>query len=131
MVPAEFHSTAPSVPRNQRADRGHAVIEFNNELSKVYVHLAIKNIKPEDINMLHIHCGRPGQLGPILVDFALIGNINTYLADGTLNLEVTDEDIVATAGSGGHMLIDAFTLGCPIVQTIPNDRVRTIAGVEF
>ena len=107
------------------------MIEFNKELSKVYVHLAIKNIKVDDINMLHIHCGRPGQLGPILVDFSMIGNINSYLADGTLNLEVTNEDIVASAAMGSNPLVSAFTAGCPIVQNIPNDRVKTIAGMEL
>ena len=130
-IPSGFRSTAPSVPRNQRPDRGHAVIEFNKELSKVYVHLAIKNIKVDDINMLHIHCGRPGQLGPILIDFSMIGNINNYLSDGTMNIEVTDEDIVASAAMNGNPLVAAFTTGCPIVQTIPNDRVKTIAGMEL
>jgi hypothetical protein len=129
LVPSQFRSTAPSVSRNERPDRGHAVIAFNNELSKAYVHLAITDVKVEDIAMLHLHCGRPGQLGPILVDFALIGDVATYLADGSFSLEVTNEDIVATTAHS-HGLIGAFTVGCPIVPTIPNDRVKTIAGME-
>lgn len=130
LIPNQFRSTAPSVSRNERPDRGHAVIAFNNELSKAYVHLAITDVKVEDIVMLHLHCGRPGQLGPILVDFALIGDIITYLADGTMSVEVTNEDIVATAAHS-HGLIGAFTVGCPIVPTIPNDRVKTLAGMEL
>lgn len=130
IIPSQFRSTTPSVPRNERPDRGHAVIEFNKELSKAYVHLAIADVKVEDINMLHLHCGRPGQLGPIIVDFGMMGNLNEYLADDVLSLEVTNEDIEAVVDHG-HGLVAAFTAGCPIVPTIPNDKVKTIAGMEI
>jgi hypothetical protein len=118
------------VPRNERTSSGHAVIQFAKDLSKATVYLAIENVNVEDIVMLHLHCGRPGQLGPIIVDFSLIGNIQEYLADGTMAVEVKNEDIVATANSGSG-LIGAFTAGCPIVPTIPNDKVKTIAGMEL
>jgi hypothetical protein len=129
IVPAELRSTEPSVPRNQRTSRGHAAIEFTRDLSRVYVYLAVENVVAEDVVMLHLHCGRPGQLGPILVDFALIGSINEYLADGVMRVEVTNEDIVATTAHGEGPLA-FFTVGCPIIPTIPTDRVRTIAGME-
>ncbi len=129
LTPPQFRSTAPSVPRSQRTSRGHAVIEFTNDLSRAYVHLAIENVNIDDIVMLHLHCGRPGQLGPIIVDFSLFGNINEYLADGVLTVEITNDDIVETLGHSSG-LVGAFTVGCPIVPTIPNDKVRTIAGME-
>lgn len=129
ITPAQFRSTAPSVPRNERPSRGHGVIEFTKDLSKAYVYLAVKGVKLEDINMLHLHCGRPGQLGPILVDFSLIGDVKEMLASGTMMVEVTNELIVATA-EHGMGIVGAFTAGCPIVQTIPNDRVKTVAGME-
>lgn len=129
-IPAEFRSTAPSVPRSERTSRGHAVIEFTRDLSRAYVHLAIDNVDPTAIVMLHLHCGRPGQLGPILIDFGLIGDLPAYLADGQLSIEITNADLEAvTATSGG--ILDIFTRGCPIVPAIPNDRVRTIAGMEL
>jgi hypothetical protein len=28
-------------------------------------------------------------------------------------------------------MIDAFTLGCPILLAIPNDKVKTIAGMQL
>ncbi|MFN8371820.1 MAG: CHRD domain-containing protein [Anaerolineae bacterium] len=130
LIPPEFRSTEPSVSRNERTSRGHAVIEFTRDLSRAYVFLAVENVNPEDINMLHLHCGRPGQLGPIIVDFSMIGNVNTYLADGVLRVEVTNEDIVAVTDHA-QGLIGAFTAGCPIVPSIPNDKVRTIAGMEL
>jgi hypothetical protein len=129
LTPSQFRSTAPSVPRNERSSRGHAVIEFTNDLSRAYVHLAIENVNVDDIVMLHLHCGRPGQLGPILVDLSLIGNINDYLADGVLTVEVTNDDIVGTLGHSSGV-VGAFTVGCPIVPTIPTDRVRTVGGME-
>ncbi|MDX2139049.1 MAG: CHRD domain-containing protein [Chloroflexota bacterium] len=129
VVPPELRSTEPSVPRNQRTSRGHAAIEFTHDLSRAYVYLAVENVAAEDVVMLHLHCGRPGQLGPILVDFALIGSINEFLADGVMRVEVTNEDLVATTAHGEGPLA-FFTVGCPIIAAVPTDRVRTIAGME-
>lgn len=129
-IPPELQSTEPSVPRNERTSRGHAVIEFTNDLSKAYVHLAVENVNAEDVVMLHLHCGRPGQLGPIIIDFALAGNINDYLADGVMTIEVTNADIEAVLNHG-EGVIGAFTAGCPIVPELPNEKVKTIAGMEL
>lgn len=129
-IPPELRSSAPSVPRNQRTSRGHAVLEFTKDLSRAYVFLAIENVIPEDVVMLHLHCGRPGQLGPIIIDFALAGNLAAYLADSTLSLELRNEDIVAAASHGPNP-IDAFTSGCPIVPSLPADKVKTIAGMQL
>lgn len=65
-IPALFKSNAPSVQRSERSSRGHGVLSFTKDLSKAYVHIAIENVEPAEIAMFHIHCGRPGQLGPIL-----------------------------------------------------------------
>lgn len=128
LIPTQFKSTAPSVARQDRRSRGHGVLSFTNDLSKAYVHVVIEGVKVEEIVMFHIHCGRPGQLGPILVDFALIGDLQAYWTDNLLTLEVTNEDIVAS--SHGKGLVGAFTAGCPIVAGVPMDKVKTIAGME-
>lgn len=130
LAPDVFRSTAPSVPREERDSQGHAVIEFTNDLSRAYVYLAIENIEVEDIVMLHLHCGRPGQLGPIIVDFGMIGDIQSYLADGTMAVEVTNADLEAVI-ENGEGFVGAFTAGCPIISTVPNDRFRTIGGLEY
>lgn len=130
LIPPEFRSTAPSVPRNERTSQGHAVLEFTNDLSKAYVYLKIANVKVDDIVMLHLHCGLPGQLGPIIVDFSMMGSINSYLADGTLALEIKNEDITAVTAHI-HSPIDAFTAGCPIVPSLPADKIKTIAGMKI
>jgi hypothetical protein len=129
-IPEQFRSTAPSVPRDERISRGHAVLEFTNDLSRAYVYLAVENVNPTDVVMLHLHCGRPGQLGPIIIDFSMAGNLSEYLADGMMRLEITNEDIEAVTSSSSS-IIDAFTLGCPILPAIPNDKVKTIAGLQL
>ncbi|MEM9561740.1 MAG: CHRD domain-containing protein [Actinomycetota bacterium] len=126
-APEVFLSTEPSTDREERASRGHGTVAFNRELSRAYVHIEVANIDPDDINLVHIHCGRPGQLGPIMVDFGATGDVADYFADGVLSYEVTNDDIAAaTQGEG---IVGALTAGCPIVQAIPGDRHRTIAGM--
>lgn len=131
IAPEEFRSTEPSTPRNERTSRGHAVLEFTNDLSRAYLHVAIENVNPEDITMFHLHCGRPGQLGPILIDFGMMGNLNEYYADGRLTIEITNDDIAAVAQSGGGNPLAGFTRGCPVVPEIPLERIKTIGGMEL
>lgn len=128
-IPSQFQSTAPSTPREDRPARGHAVIEFTNDLSRAYVHLAVSDVNLEDVVMLHLHCGRPGQLGPIIVDFSLIGDLHEYLSDGVMTVEVTNADLEAVV-SGVHDPLSAYTLGCPIVPDAPSEKAVTISGLE-
>ncbi len=128
-APAVFLSTEPSTPREERESRGHGTVAFNRERSRAYVHLEIANIDPDDIVLAHLHCGKPGQLGPIIVDFGATGDVADYFADGVLSYEITNEDVAA--GTHGHGIVGAFTAGCPILLVNPADRHRTIAGMEL
>lgn len=129
MIPKEFRSTAPSLRRSERTSRGHGTLRFSKDLSKVYVDVKVENIKAEDIVMFHIHCGKPDQLGPIVVDFALAGNIQQNFADSVFSVVVTNDNITQTAASG-HGLVGAFTAGCPIIPGTM-DKVKTVAGMEL
>ncbi|MEM8652935.1 MAG: CHRD domain-containing protein [Pseudomonadota bacterium] len=128
LVPAIFKSTAPSVNRNDRKSRGHGTLSFTKDLSKAYAHVAIEGVNIEDIVMFHIHCGKPGQLGPIIVDFGLDHDLAEIFADGEISVEITNDDIVATKEHGDG-LVAAFTAGCPITLANPLDKVVTIAGM--
>ena len=128
-APKEFLSTEPSVPRNQRQSRGHGILRITNDLSKAYVDVKIENVNLEDINMFHIHCGRPDQLGPILIDFANSSNIQTNFADGIFEVELRNEDIKKVVDFG-HGIVGAYTAGCPIVPGTM-DKVKTIAGMQY
>lgn len=128
-VPEVFKSTAPSVPRDARRSRGHGVLSFTKDLSKAYMHVAIQNVATQDIVMFHIHCGKPGQLGPILINVALAGDLQQYWDDHELALELTNKDIEAVNADGSG-LVGALTNGCPITPAFPTDKVKTIAGME-
>lgn len=127
-VPDAFRSTAPSVNRNDRTSRGHGTLAITRDLSRAYAHVKIEGVNPADIVMFHIHCGLPGQLGPILVDLGQGTDLPTAFADDELSVEITNEDLVAVLDHG-HGLIGAFTAGCPILPALPMDRVVTIAGL--
>ncbi|HSN98156.1 MAG TPA: CHRD domain-containing protein [Candidatus Nanopelagicales bacterium] len=128
LTPAQFRSTAPSVPRTQRPSRGHGTLRFTRDLSKVYVDVKIEGVKVEDVVMFHIHCGKPDMLGPIMVDLALSGDLAQNLRDGVFSAVVTHVEIEKTIESG-HGIVGAFLSGCPIVVGLP-DKVKTVAGME-
>jgi hypothetical protein len=128
ITPKEFLSTAPSVARNLRKSRGHGQLRFTNDLSRVYIDVRIDQVNLDDVNLFHIHCGKPDQLGPILVDFALFGDIKQNVKDGVFSVVVTNEHIVKTTAAG-HGLVGLITAGCPIVPGTV-DKVKTIAGME-
>ncbi|MGB1011959.1 MAG: CHRD domain-containing protein [Thiolinea sp.] len=129
IIPKQFKSTTPSVPRDKRPSHGHGTLAFTKDLSKAYVHIAIDGVKTDEINMFHIHCGRPGQLGPIIIDFALAGDLQKYWEDNVLALEITNADIEAVLENSSG-LVGVLTAGCPITPALPTDKVKTIAGME-
>jgi len=133
-VPRAFRSTAPSVARNARQSRGHGTLAITRDQGRAYAHVKIEGIDPQDIVLFHIHCGRPGQLGPILVDFGRMPNgprdLPASFVNGEFSVEITNEDLVAVTDHS-HGALGFFTAGCPIIPGIPTDRVRTIAGLAL
>ena len=134
-TPEVFMSTAPSLTRAERAaagHRGHGQVRFTKDFSKAYVDVKIEGIKAEDINMFHIHCGRPDVLGPILVDFSLATNLLDNVKDGVFTVEVTDELIAKTSASA-HGVVGTFTGGCtvpsPSLKGAKPTKVATVAGM--
>jgi hypothetical protein len=134
-VPSVFRSTTPSMSRDARAaagHRGHGVIRFARDFSRAWIDVRVEGIDPATVNMFHIHCGRPGILGPILLDFALTTDTPRNLADGVLSVEVTNRHIVATA-QHGHSPLSLATQGCVIPSAslggLAPTRVSTIAGM--
>lgn len=128
LTPQAFRSTAPSIDRKDRTSRGHGTLSFSRDLSRAYAHVKIENVNPNDINMFHIHCGKPGQLGPIIVDVGMNRDLTKEFADGEIFVEITNEDLVAVLDHSSG-IVGAFTAGCPIIVANPLDRVVTVAGM--
>ncbi|MFL5381793.1 MAG: CHRD domain-containing protein [Longimicrobiaceae bacterium] len=134
-TPAKFRSTTPSQTRAQReaaGHRAHGLLRFSNDLSRAWVDVKVEGVDLSAVNMFHIHCGRPGILGPIVVDFSQATDVKQNLADGTFSVEVTDEHIVKTS-KAGEGLVGVATMGCviPSPSLGSNGPVKysTIAGL--
>ena len=128
MIPKMFKSIGTPVPRADRPDRGHGTLAFTKDLSHAYAHIKLTDVKVEDVTMFHIHCGRPGELGPIIVDFANNVNLQQGLADGELSVEITNKDITAVTDHA-HGLVGTYTLGCGINRGDLQAKMVTVAGL--
>lgn len=134
-TPKVFRSTGTSMNRAAReaaGHRGHGRIRFSKDLSRAFVDVRVDGIKANTVNMFHIHCGKPGILGPILVDFAQATNIQENLADGLFSVEIRNEHITKTV-EHGHGLIGALTAGCvinsPSLGSMKPTKVSTVSGM--
>jgi hypothetical protein len=134
-TPAQFKSSTASQSRAQReaaGHRGHGQLRFTNDFSRAYVDVRVEGVDLSAVNMFHIHCGRPGILGPIVVDFSQATDIKQNLADGTFSVELTNEHIVKTA-EAGKGLVGVATMGCVIPsQSLGSNtptKTSTIGGL--
>lgn len=142
----EFISTEDSFTRDEREANKHggrALMRFTKDMSKVYVDVKLDNVKnisaSDEIVMFHIHCGRPGILGPIIIDFALttdINAINTIFANnGVLSVVLTNKDITDNNALGDGSIEGLFSRGCFIPQpSLESDKplkTTTIAGLAY
>jgi hypothetical protein len=133
LVPQQFRSkpTDRSLLRADRKGFGHGRVSFTKDLSRAYVEVAVGNINANDVEMFHIHCGRPDILGPVLINFGQFDDLKTKLAGGHYTFEVTDKSIEATV-EHGHGLTGVLLAGCPIIPSNPIlGKVKTVAGMEY
>lgn len=122
-------STKPSTPRAERKSRGWGRVRFTKDLTKVLVDVEIKGVDPADIVMFHIHCGPPGGLGPILLDFGKFGDLTKAMAGNKLTVEAANKDLTwASMFPKGFKL--ALPESCPVEPGWPI-QVKTIGGMEY
>jgi CHRD domain-containing protein len=123
-------ATAPSTPRESRKSRGYGQLRFAKDLSKAYVDVEITGVNPEDIIMFHIHCGPPGVLGPIVVDFGEGGESpSKKLATGKMSMELKNSNIVYIKDMKGVKASLPET--CPAELGFLPTQTKTIAGLEW
>lgn len=123
-----LEATGQSVPREQRKSRGYGQLRFARDLSKAYVDIEIKDVNPADIIMFHIHCGPPGVLGPIIVDFGKFGELPKLLANGKMTVEVTNKYITYIKDMPKG-LNPALPESCPAELGFPTQSM-TVANLE-
>jgi CHRD domain-containing protein len=121
-------ATAPSTPRESRKSRGHGQLRFTRDLSKAYVEVEIQGVNPADIVMFHIHCGPPGVLGPIIVDFGESGSPAKKFTAGKFSMELTNKNVVFVKDMPG--LKPSLPEGCPAELGLPG-QLKTLAGLEY
>lgn len=124
-----LESTAPSIPREQRKSRGYGKVRFSRDLTRAYVEVDIKGVNPADIVMFHIHCGPPGVLGPIIVDFGEFGSLPKLLANGKMSVELSNKNITYIKDMP-HGLKPALPESCPAELGFPT-QTMTVAGMEY
>lgn len=90
-----LYSNGKSIPREKRKERGYGKLIFKKDLSKCCVYINIENLKSSNINLIHIHAGAPGILGPIIVDITHLINIKKDLTKGYVKITIKNKDIVA------------------------------------
>ena len=124
-----LQSTAPSVPRAERKSRGWGQLRFTRDLTKVYIDVDVRGVNPADVLMFHVHCGPPGVLGPIVVDFGSLGSLPKLLANGKFSVELTNKDLtyVKQMPMG---LKPALPESCPVEIGMPT-QTMTIAALEY
>jgi hypothetical protein len=82
--------------------------------------------------MFHIHCGKPGILGPILVDLGHGRDLGQVFTAGNLAMTVTHREINATV-EHSHGIVGVLTAGCiipsPSLEGPKPVKVSTVAGM--
>ncbi|HLO48715.1 MAG TPA: CHRD domain-containing protein [Kamptonema sp.] len=73
--------------------KGHGVISFPKNLSSAKVDVQISGVDTSEITAFHIHCGPPGVLGPIVVDFGQYGDFDRTIVDGKFSASISNENI--------------------------------------
>jgi hypothetical protein len=116
-------------PREARKSRGYGQIRFAKDLSKAYVDVEIQGGNAGDILMFHIHCGPPGVLGPIIVDFGESESPAKKLANGKMTLELTNKNVLFVKDMPKG-LKPSLPESCPAdLGFLP--QTQTIAGLEY
>jgi hypothetical protein len=114
-----------SGPASGSTTRGQATITFDPYLTTAKVEFRLANLDPADISAFHIHCGVPGQLGPIIVDFGQFGTFTEIFKDGRMRVTLRNDNLtVATWPPTGSL-----PEGCATSVFGPGQS-NTIAGLE-
>jgi hypothetical protein len=80
-------------PANGTEASAIGTISFDPYLTQAQINFYLTGLDPAEITAFHLHCGLPGQLGPIVINFNQFGAFNTSFVDGVFSVTVTDADV--------------------------------------
>ncbi|MEW6271182.1 MAG: CHRD domain-containing protein [Thermodesulfobacteriota bacterium] len=102
-----------------------ATLSFDSYLTRARLDFRLLNLDPALITGFHIHCGLPGQLGPMIVDFGRYGDFTETFRNGRFSVDVTNDDIVVASWPPSGSLPE----GCAS-NVIQPGQSNTLAGLE-
>jgi hypothetical protein len=114
-----------SGPASGSTSKGQATITFDAYLTNAKVEFRIVDLDPAQITGFHIHCGVPGQLGPIIVDFGQFGDFASIFQKGRMSVTLTNENLTLAKWPPETSLPE----GCATSVFGPGQS-NTIAGLE-
>jgi CHRD domain len=131
-----LHPAQEADPDLQVNSKGYGRLKFPRNLSSGQVNVEIEGVDPANITAFHIHCGTPGVLGPIIVNFDQFGDLKSTLKTGKFSATVVNKGLTFVKQApippkpGSGKLTLPLPEGCPSDINFPVQQVQTIAGLE-
>jgi hypothetical protein len=133
-APGQKYGPPPPVARDRNKSSGYAQLRFTRDLSKARVEVEVQGIAPSDIEIFRLHCGPPGVVGPIIVDFGSLGPLPRAVGVGAklnvkLKQDLANKDVVfVTQLAAG--LKPAEKEACPLDPGY-GGTITTISAMEL
>ncbi|NJM44957.1 MAG: CHRD domain-containing protein [Alkalinema sp. RU_4_3] len=131
-----LHPAQEADPDLKVESKGYGRLKFPRNLSSGQVDVQVMGVDPANITAFHIHCGAPGVLGPIIVDFSQFGDLKSTLKTGKFSATVVNKGLTFVKQAplppkpGSGKLTLPLPEGCPSDINFPVQQVQTIAGLE-
>ena len=137
LSPAQEPGEESETPKALKKSLGWGEVRFTADRSSAVVNVQIEGVKLEDIVIFPIYCGRPGVLGPILVDLGAdpahaghgehAADSTKLIQNGSFTKTITNADINFITELPG--MAPELPEACPIGAGQPG-QVKTISGME-